>query len=97
MERYEFRERREVHVQGPRSPEGGRAYDQATRSQLRRSLDCVSSSNRGHAGHLETGVDDVFQHRVLSGKNGGMNWGREFWRRCLGLEGWGAVGGRDGG
>lgn len=67
---------------GPRSPGGGRAYDQATRSQLRRqarrSLDCVSSSNRGHAGHLEMGVDDVFQDRVWSGKNGGMNWGREF-------------------
>lgn len=67
---------------GPRSLEEGRAYDQATRSQLRsqarRSLGCVSSSNRGHAGHLETGVDGVFQDRVRSGKNGGMNWGREF-------------------
>lgn len=59
----------------------------------------MSSSNRGHAGHLETDVDDVFQHRVWSGKNGGINWGREFLRRCsrLGLEGWGAGGGRDGG
>lgn len=67
---------------GPRSLEGGRAYDQTTRSQLRRqarrSLDCVTFNNRGHAGHLEMGVDDVFQDRVRSGKNGGMNWGWEF-------------------